>query len=349
MRSPYPVVIAQTPTAPNSYTPVFRLADGIPPFAPVLVGNGIISIPGNVATTTIPNGFFRRGYIESFNFTVQKQLPDNFSLQASYVGTRGIRVAGLLEGNPGLIPGAGAAGQPLNVLFGRTAGTGIDEPAGGTTNYNSRQARLDHRFAAGLMVLVSYTYSKSIDWFSDSGGSLLFLVPSAYARNRAVSNFDRTQNLEIGSTWELPFGKGKPWLKTSKWCVIACGWQLSAQISSYTGLPFTVGASSASLNAPSSSQVADQVLGSVAITGGIGAGHLYFDPNAFQAVTQARFGNAGRNSMRGPGLTNANLSLFRTVYRSDRGEQICARKVTTSPTRRISDCRVRPWDRVPSE
>ena len=52
--------------------------------------------------------------------------------------------------------------------------------------------------------------------------------------------------------------------------------------------------------------------------GGIGAGHLYFNPNAFQAVTQARFGNAGRNSMRGPGLTNANLSLFRTVYRSDR-------------------------------
>src|SRR6202011_2054032 len=121
-----------------------------------------------------------------------------------------------------------------------------------------------------------------------------------------------------GSTWELPFGKGKPWLKNSRWCTAACGWQLSAQVSSYTGLPFTVSASSASLNAPSSGQVADQILPSVVIPGGIGTGHPYFDPNAFQAVTQVRLGNAGRNSMRGPGLTNANLSLFRTLYRSER-------------------------------
>lgn len=318
MRSPYPVVIAQTPTAPNSYTAVFPLANGIPPFAPVLVGNGIINIPGNVGTTTIPNGFFKRGYIESFNVTAQMQLSHNFALQTGYVGTRGIRPAGLLEGNPGLVPGAGAGGQPLNILFARTASTAIDEPVGGTTNYNSLQARVDHRFAAGLMVLVSYTYSKSIDWFSDSGSALLFLVPSALARNRAVSNFDRPQNLEIGGTWELPLGNGKPWLKNSRWCVMACGWQLSAQLSSYSGLPFTVQASSASLNAPSNTQVADQILPSVAILGGIGPGQPYFNTNAFQAVTQVRFGNSGRNSMRGPGLTNANLSVFRTLFHSER-------------------------------
>ena len=53
------------------------------------------------------------------------------------------------------------------------------------------------------------------------------------------------------------------------------------------------------------------MLETVRIPGGVGRGNSYFDPNAFLPVTGVRFGTAGRNSLRGPGLVNLDASLFR--------------------------------------
>ncbi|MGH9883101.1 MAG: hypothetical protein ACRD6N_16825, partial [Pyrinomonadaceae bacterium] len=58
-------------------------------------------------------------------------------------------------------------------------------------------------------------------------------------------------------------------------------------------------------------QTADQILPEVAILGGVGRGVSYFDPNAFAPVTAVRFGNSGRNILRGPGLRNMDASIFR--------------------------------------
>ena len=67
-----------------------------------------------------------------------------------------------------------------------------------------------------------------------------------------------------------------------------------------------------SLNAPgNNTQTADQVLSSVQILGGHGVGQPYFDPLAFAAVTAKRFGNSGRDIIRGPGFFNLDASLFR--------------------------------------
>ena len=38
----------------------------------------------------------------------------------------------------------------------------------------------------------------------------------------------------------------------------------------------------------------------------------YFDPTAFKSVTEARFGTAGFNTLRGPSVANLDLSMFRT-------------------------------------
>jgi len=59
-------------------------------------------------------------------------------------------------------------------------------------------------------------------------------------------------------------------------------------LSAYSGTPFTVTASSASLNAPGNTQTADQVLSAVAIPAGVGTNATYFDPTAFAPVTTAR-------------------------------------------------------------
>ena len=42
-------------------------------------------------------------------------------------------------------------------------------------------------------------------------------APAYWSLNRAVLNFDRTQNLQLQGMWELPFGKGKPtWARRSR-------------------------------------------------------------------------------------------------------------------------------------
>ena len=70
-------------------------------------------------------------------------------------------------------------------------------------------------------------------------------------------------------------------------------------------------ASGVSLNAPTETQTADQILPHPAIRGGTGPAQSYFDPAAFAAVTAVRYGTSGLNILRGPGVANFDLGLFR--------------------------------------
>lgn len=311
MRDPYPVTVAQDFRSSNAFQPAGTLENGIPALAPIDLSSGVIDMPLDAYTKTLLPGEFRRGYVESFNFMVQRQLPGEFSLQAGYVGTRTIRQTLFYEVNAGLIPGAGAAGQPLATAFGRRAQTQAHVPYQ-TANYNSLQVKLDRRFHQGVMLTAAYTWAKSIDWASDSDAVLMFHIPSALGRNRAVSNFDRTHVFQAGATAELPFGRGKKWLSSGGIGEkLLSDWQINARFSAYTGLPFTPTAAGTSLNAPFNTQVADQVKSDVAILGGVGTSSPYFDTTAFAPVIDARLGNAGRNSLRGPGVVNLDASVFR--------------------------------------
>jgi hypothetical protein len=62
---------------------------------------------------------------------------------------------------------------------------------------------------------------------------------------------------------------------------------------------------------PHNQQTPDQVKDKVEISGNVGD-TPYFDTTAFRRITEVRFGNVGRNSMRGPSQRNLDLSLFRT-------------------------------------
>ena len=73
-----------------------------------------------------------------------------------------------------------------------------------------------------------------------------------------------------------------------------------------------------SLNAPNNSQMANKVKSSVAIFGPHGTASPYFDTSAFAPVTTATFGNAGWDSLRGPGYGNVDFSVFRSFEVWDR-------------------------------
>jgi hypothetical protein len=310
-RTNYPVTIAMTLVAPNTYQFVGRTEDGIPPVPIPDLGNGVIDIPGNVAAKTLDQKI-DRGYTQSYNVTIQRELKWGFVGQAGYVGSRVVRPLLNLELNYAL-PGGGNTGRLLNRQFGRTASTTVQRPySDGTGRYDSLQATLTRRFSGGYQVQTSYTFSKTISW------STSWVDPSQFHRNRALAAYDRPHNLQVGWIAELPFGKGKRLAHEGVPGLLLGGWQVNGIFSGYSGTPFNVSSSATSLNAPGNAQTADQVLPEVRILGGTGPGQSYFDPLAFRPITDVRYGNTGLRNLRGPGVVSVDLGLFREFHARER-------------------------------
>jgi hypothetical protein len=279
----------------------------------------VVDIPNSVATNSLQAGEFRRGYIETFNFTIQRELGSAFVLTTGYSGSRSIRQAvTYFEGNAGLVPGAGVNGRPLYQQFGVTTNRAFFIPMA-HQRYESLQTNVSRRYSQGLYMTASYTWSKTIGFNQgNSDNGLRFYVPSQFSKNRAVTDFDRGHVLQTAWTYELPFGQGKKMLTEGVGAKIVGGWQINSAIALFSGTPFTVTAADASLNAPQNTQVADQVNETVTKMGGVGPGARFYDPTAFRPVTEVRFGNTSPNLLRGPRAFNLNTSLFRQFNMTER-------------------------------
>lgn len=286
---------------------------GIPSICCPDIDKGRVPLPA-VAETGYPraNQMLHRGYIQSWNLIVERKLPAAMVGTVGYVGSASVRGFAFLDVNAGQVPGAGDEGRPLFAKFGRTTTT--REWDGRTHNiYHALQATLNRRFIGGLLIKSAYTWSKAIDEVPYSDWTLFrYNAPSVFHRNRAAADHDIRHNFQLAVVYELPFGSGKKWATTGISNAILGGWQLNGLFAAYSGRPFNLSASGASLNMPGNAQTPDQVKEDVEILGHVGDAGTYFDTSAFQPVTEVRFGNVGRNSMRGPGQWNLDLSLFRT-------------------------------------
>ena len=333
MRTNHPVLLNMLEESANSLTWVRPIEQGLSPIPDVDLGNGVIPVPGTVTVITLPKEF-KRGRVWSWNATFEKELMWKFVAGAAYVGTRQVNQLGQIEQNYATI-GGGSAGRQMFAKFGRTAPTILIAPVG-NSHYNALQAQLSRRLTNGLSLNVNYTLSKSmgISGASNSDQGPSIKIPEFYYLNRAPSGFDRRHALNIRSTAELPFGKGRRWLSGGgPLAAIVGGWQVNNILTFRSGSPFTVTASGTSLNAPGNTQMADRVKDTVEILGGIGRGNSYFDPFAFAPVTDARFGTAGFNSVRGPGIAQWDVSVFRRFggARSNAQLRVEAFNVTNTP------------------
>src|SRR5262249_7158979 len=149
---------------------------------------------------------------QSYNVTLQRELPFSFVGTAAYVGTHAVRENVLFNINAAN-PGGGNSGRPLALAGGRVVDETFIEPLG-MSSYNSLQAQLDRGFSNGVQVKASYTFSKAINNVDNELGSLLFYDAADYARNRALAGFDRTHNFRFAWVAELPFGGGKRWARS---------------------------------------------------------------------------------------------------------------------------------------
>lgn len=328
LRGWYPLTIVGTFAGVNAYQPVTTdpsyVAAGVPhkPLGPDVgilpligpdISKGRIPLPPAVEMGyPVANKVLNRGYIQSWNFIIQRELPGQVVLSVGYVGSALVNGFAFLDINASQIPGSGHNGRPLYPRFRRTART-LEFDGRTHSIYHSLQVTVDRRVGRGLFLKGAYTYSAAID-MANYGDWTTFMwnAASVFYRNRARAAHDIPHNFQFGFVYELPLGPDGKWATTGLASKLLGGWQVNGLFAAYQGRPFTLTASGASLNMPGNSQTPDQIKPKVKKLGHVGDDGPWFDTTAFARVTEVRFGNVGRNTMRGPGVVNLDLSLFRS-------------------------------------
>ncbi|MDQ2901876.1 MAG: TonB-dependent receptor, partial [Acidobacteriota bacterium] len=311
LRGWYPLVINGANLATNGYNWSTTPEQGVPNVTGPDVSTGIVPLPGNVNERSPWGGEIHRGYVQTWNFTLERKLPLDLVTSVAYVGSHSVHLLADRDINAGY-PGSGTTGLPQYAQFGRTVPTQMWDGYL-SSEYNSLQVAVNRSFAKGVLVKAAYTYSKAMDYTDDDGwAGVGWNWAPVFQRNRAAAGFDRTQVLQVGWVYELPFGKGKMLAKSGVASAVLGGWQVNGILSAYTGQPFNVSSPSGSLNAPNNIQTANQLTATVTKLGNYGPGQLYYDPNAFAPVTVPNtFGNSGRNILRNPGVFNTDLDVTR--------------------------------------
>lgn len=312
LRGWYPLTVGSIYENSNSYIPYDTFAQGIPAAVAPNLSSATLTVPGTAQVRYIDGNQIRRGYAESWNLVLQRDMPWHILASVAYVGTEMVHQFVDLDVNAGQ-PGVNQANNPLFANFGRTAITWAWNGRY-SANYNALQASLERRFSDGITLKGAYTYSRAIDMTDPDGwAQLIFYAPSQIRRNRAASGFDIPQNLVMSGIYDLPFGRGKKFLTAGLPSKIAGGWTWNSMFSAHSGEPFTVTASATSLNATDNTQTANVVSWPVHKLGGTMPGSHYYDPTAFSAPTTAAFGTAGRNILYAPRYIDWDTSLFRAV------------------------------------
>ena len=220
------------------------------------------------------------GYVQSYSADFQFQTGANGVLEFGYTGVQGRKLllgaanmninqldSKYLSMGTGLNvqvanPFFGVITDPNSVLSSRTVPkwrlllpypqfTGVilspDTP-GSSSSFNALTVKYNHRFQAGLNLLVTYQWSKAIDNVSETQ---VWEIRN-YTRDinhldaeRSISGHDIPQDFRAAILWELPVGRGKRFagnLSSAANAVVG-GWRMSAIVRLADGLPLQFSAS----------------------------------------------------------------------------------------------------------
>jgi hypothetical protein len=325
--STYYTISATDGAALNPAGGPVNFVTGIPATPTVAFGaNGTLTESAANGTIGLANLYiplnFKNAYVSSWNAVVQQMLPFESSLQIAYVANHGTDIDIAQNINLSSVYGQGGTTyDPFNVAFGKTAAV-TQYFVGSSTNYQSLQVQLAHRFAKGVAFTSAFTWGKAEGYVTGGqDGALLFFAGPQH-RNYAVLDFDRTRNFSQTVTYELPAGHGHHYFNNGPLLYALGGWRLSAVVQAVSGLPFTITTGSATTG---TAQTVNQISGyqvTHAVAGGSNAAPTWFNPASFAAPATCvaysatnpnacALGNTGRNQFRGPGYFSDNLSLFK--------------------------------------
>jgi hypothetical protein len=270
--------------------------------------------------------YYRIGYVQSWNLNLQKDLRRGLVLEAAYMGSKGAKLD-LLRA-----PNRAPAGSQISTEDRRLIGYAdsfIFETSGAASIYHAMLLRVNRRFARGISLNGSYTWSKSLDSASSiGGGSLLVAQDDNNLRaERGLSAFDVRHRLNINYVLELPFGRGKKYLSQSSWgSRFFSNWTFTGWVALSSGSPFTArilgNASNNSGTGGNWSERADATGQPVALPRSERTVTHYFNTQAFALPAPGKFGNAGRNTIIGPGSLLLTLTVSRDIRIDENGKSL---------------------------
>src|SRR5262249_16514089 len=258
-------------------------------------------------------------FTEQWHVHFDRDLGHNIVGEVGYIGSKGHNLP--FYGDPNNNPSAyGADGVkriinpdallPRYPSWGRIR-TRINEAR---SIYNGMTVSANKRYSSNWQGQVSYTYGNSHDTWSGgqiggsdfdngAGSATDWWDPEA---EYGPSSFDIRHTLVVNGVYVLPLGQGATGFKGA----LLQGWQIGGVAQFSSGLPFTpfesydqmgdlqgdTGLQEPEVNGPVNyPQTVDQ----------------WFDPSVYSVPAKGVYGNATRNSLRGPGLKVADLSLFK--------------------------------------
>ncbi|HEU5231922.1 MAG TPA: TonB-dependent receptor [Terriglobales bacterium] len=351
---------------------------------PPIPSNGVLPLggpAGNVQPRMRPT-FQRLPTLDAWNVTLQRQVTNNTSVEVAYVankGTHGFAGNGpAYDLNPvafgpgaAIVTTAGTApsftpttpADQRRPYFGKFTYPGFVDPTTGKTltccaggimgnyfgndassNYESFQARVDHRFSHGLQFQADYTYSHANN-FSNDLGDIYAVDPRL---SYGPDDFNRDHVFIFNAVYDLPFGRGKTFGSDINRAadLIIGGWQLTNTTNWSSGLPWTPSAGecgqvndtgpclpnikgSFSVGAGSFNPITHQVVYFTPVSGlAYPASSLTVgtDTCSLPRPTSGPFslpacgtdGNVGRNSFFGPRSFFDNMSLAKNFHVTER-------------------------------
>ncbi|MBM3727301.1 MAG: hypothetical protein FJW40_18000 [Acidobacteria bacterium] len=245
-----------------------------------------------------------------WTFGVQQELLPNLMLEVAYAGNRSVRQPNRWDANPARQDADLSRPTPIQS---RRAFQNVGFVSGNTSqawsNYNALNVRLERRFAGGLTLLGVYTWAKALAIRPFDNWTVMDI-------NNIRINYgpinDFTHNSVTSYVYDLPFGKGKRFGGGANPVMnqLIGGWQVNGITTFRSGAALSTTSPVSNNRGNRAGNRPDR----------IGAGNLptdqrrverWFDTAAFRDPVLGTYGSAGDGILRGPGLVNWDLSIFK--------------------------------------
>jgi hypothetical protein len=248
----------------------------------------------------------RAGYTENWNLTVERQLLSDLVLSVAYVGNHGVNIMGSRQLNPALYqPGYTVSQENSHRLY---PGMGAVEYASSYVwaHFQSMQVSLNQRLKHGLALFSNFVWSKTIDNTSSAAEGNSGHNPLNLDASKGLADFDQKVRVNISALYVTPH-----LAYTGVRNVLFNDWQLNVITAIQSGMPFTVLSGTDRSVSGIGNDYGDQVLGNAARPAGVDQLQEYFNTAAYAPAALGTYGNAGRNSLRGPGFFEVDTSIFK--------------------------------------
>jgi len=295
-------------------------------------GTGNFVAPATVLT--VQSGM-KPPYSQNWNLSIERVIGKDYLLDVRYVGTKGTHLPRFIEANPSIYgPGVNANNNNQIRQYTTCNAAGVCNYGSvglladdSSSTYHALEVAFSRQFTHGVSFLASYWYSKSLDYIStlNVAGSAPSLVagendlaqnPFNLAAEHGPSLFDATHRFVFSGSYALP-----KWANASRAAALVVnGWQINVISNLSTGTPFTVYDSADVSLQGSAPEISGFYSSRPNLIGNPNAGqphtaNQWVSRAPFQQLnpaTQAgQFGSEGRNVVRGPGIENVDLSLFK--------------------------------------